>query len=264
MPQRPIRCARWTERREAQLSDFASAMFNNIFARLLGRFGLVIQPHAQNPGYTLLGLNRLKLGAVIDVGANDGQFARYALKRFPEAALYCFEPLPQAFAKLERWAHSKRDIHLFNMALGETKATAQMSLHSEHTPSSSLLATTKLSGEIYPFTKKQEQIEVSVERLDDVLGDTVTLVQRPYLIKLDVQGFEGPVIRGGRSVFSRAAACVVEISLDHLYEGQSTFKEIFSELDSLSFNYVGNLGQVYSNDGHVIYLDAVFLRSAAD
>jgi hypothetical protein len=57
MLQESVICARWTERREIRLSDFASPMFDNIFARVLGRFGLVIQPRAQNPGYTLLGLN---------------------------------------------------------------------------------------------------------------------------------------------------------------------------------------------------------------
>lgn len=235
-------------------------MLNNIVAKLLGRLGLVVQPYSQNPGYTLLGLKRLELRSVIDVGANDGQFAKYVRKRIPEATLYCFEPLPQAFAKLSDWANSKRDVHVYNIALGETSGTAEMLLHSDHSPSSSILATTTLSTELYPFTKNQERIEVKVERMDDVLSGVSMHVKPPYMVKLDVQGFEGSVIRGGNSIFSSAAACIVEISLDGLYEGQSTFKEIFGELDALSFRYAGNLSQVYANDGHVIYLDAVFVR----
>jgi FkbM family methyltransferase len=236
-------------------------MLNNIVGRLLGRAGLIVQPYSQNPGYTLLGLKQLGLQSVIDVGSNDGQFARYMLKRTPDATLYCFEPLPQAFVKLNDWARSKRNVHVFNMALGETTGKVEMILHSDHTPSSSILSTTALSTELYPFTKKQERIEVKVERLDDVLGGESQHVTPPYMVKLDVQGYEGAVIRGGKSIFSRASACIVEISLDGLYEGQSTFKEIFDELDALSFRYAGNLGQVYASDGHVIYLDAVFVRS---
>ncbi len=236
-------------------------MLNNLIGKLLGRAGLVVQPYSQNPGYTLLGLKRLNLQSVIDVGSNDGQFAQYVLKRIPGATLYCFEPLPQAFEQLSRWADAKDHVHVFNMALGETAGTAQMMLHSGHTPSSSMLATTALATTLYPFIKDQERIEVAVKRMDDVLDGASIRVAPPYLIKLDVQGYEAPVIRGGKSTFSRAAACIVEVSMDGLYEGQSTFRDVFSELDALSFRYVGNLGQVYASDGHVIGLDAVFVHS---
>jgi FkbM family methyltransferase len=235
-------------------------MFKDILKKMLLRAGLVVQPYRENPGFTLLGLKRLNLRSVVDVGANEGQFARLALKRVPGASLYCFEPLPQAFARLEKWGGSKPNVHLFNMALGETAGSVEMVLHSDHAASSSILSTTALSEEIYPFIKNQERVEVQIDRLDNVLGGASAPLLEPYLIKLDVQGFEGPVIRGGRSVFSGAAACIVEVGLDGLYEGQSSFKEVFGELDSLDFRYAGNLAQVYSNDGHVIYLDAVFVR----
>jgi FkbM family methyltransferase len=236
-------------------------MLNNIVGRLLGRAGLIVQPYTQNPAYTLLGLKKLGVRSVIDVGSNEGQFARYILKRIPGVSLYCFEPVPQAFAKLSHWASSMRNVELFNVALGETTGKIEMLLHADHTPSSSILPTTALSSELYPFTKNQERVEVKVERLDDVLGAVSRQVKPPYIVKLDVQGYEGAVIRGGRSIFSGATACIVEISLDALYEGQSSFREIFLELDALSFRYAGNLGQVYADDGHIIYLDAVFVRS---
>jgi hypothetical protein len=31
-------------------------------------------------------------------------------------------------------------------------------------------------------------------------------------------------------------------------------------LDTLKFNYAGNLAQIYAKDGHVIYFDAVFIK----
>jgi FkbM family methyltransferase len=235
-------------------------MLKDILGKLLLRAGLVIQPYKQNPGVTLLGLKRLNLKSVVDVGANDGQFARYLRKRIPGAALFCFEPLPRAFARLEKWAVTNPGVHVFNMALGESTGSVEMMLHSGHAASSSILGTTALAATLYPFVKNQERIEVQIDRLDNVLCDDAIKIAPPYAIKLDVQGFEGPVIRGGRRVFSSAAACIVEIALDNLYEGQSSFKEIFSELDALSFSYAGNLSQVYSKDGHVIYLDAVFIR----
>ena len=47
---------------------------------------------------------------------------------------------------------------------------------------------------------------------------------------------------------------------DKLYEGQAEFKEITELLYDLGFKYAGNLEQVYANDGHVIYIDAVFVK----
>ena len=57
-----------------------------------------------------------------------------------------------------------------------------------------------------------------------------------------------------------AAACVLEVSVDTLYNGQAGFKELIMLFDQMGFYYAGNLEQVYASDGHVIYFDAVFVK----
>jgi len=80
------------------------------------------------------------------------------------------------------------------------------------------------------------------------------------LIKLDVQGYEDRVINGGREIFKMAKACILEVCLDKLYEGQTEFFKITELLYGLGFKYAGNLNQTYADDGHVIFIDAVFMR----
>ncbi len=80
------------------------------------------------------------------------------------------------------------------------------------------------------------------------------------LVKLDVQGYEDRVIRGAQNIFQRAKVCVLEVSLDPLYSRQASFKDIFLLLDSLRFRYAGNLSQIYGDDGHVVFFDAVFVK----
>src|SRR5258706_14772622 len=46
-------------------------------------------------------LQRQGFRTIVDVGANEGQFAHLARMAFPQAALHCFEPLPDCFAKLQ-------------------------------------------------------------------------------------------------------------------------------------------------------------------
>lgn len=220
--------------------------------------GFSIERRSQDPQHTLIGLKTMSVRSIIDVGANSGQFARVARQHFPQANLFCFEPLPGPFRELSDWAGTHPDVRIFNVALGEQPCTAEMFVHADHSPSSSLLHTTQLSTELYPFTSRQERIAIKVDTLDNALANE--RLQPAILVKLDVQGFEGRVLRGGRKLMARAQACIVEISLDSLYEGQSTFKEIFLELDSQSFRYAGNFSQAYSADSHVVYIDAVFMR----
>ena len=226
---------------------------------MVARLGYHLERNSENPEHTWIGLKTLPIRTIIDVGANEGQFAQRSLRQFPGAHIVCFEPLPGPSAVLSRWAQGQPRVTVYTCALGEQDAEAEMFVHSDHTPSSSFLKSTALSSQLYPFTSRQAKMIVPVKRLDDVLAEGAPL-QTDILVKMDVQGFEGRVIRGGTNVLRRAKACIVEISLDTLYDGQSTFKEIFSELDALSFRYAGNLSQAYSADAHVVYLDAVFLR----
>jgi FkbM family methyltransferase len=228
---------------------------------LFAAAGYHLERNSENPQHSWIGLKTLAVRSIVDVGANEGQFARSALKHFPGAHVYCFEPLPGPFRALQAWAAERpAAISVFNVALGEEESQAEMFVHADHTPSSSLLKSTELSTRLYPFTSRQTSVVVPIRRLDDVISAAPRRLEPDVLVKLDVQGFEGRVLRGARALMQQARACIVEISLDTLYDGQSTFKEIFLELDSLSYRYAGNLSQAYSSDSHVVYIDAVFMR----
>lgn len=75
----------------------------------LHQMGLDIVRKSKSLKFTLLGLHNLHIRTVIDVGANEGQFAKMILGKFPDAHIYCFEPLPDPFYKLRKWAESKKD-----------------------------------------------------------------------------------------------------------------------------------------------------------
>lgn len=221
--------------------------------------GIDIIRRKNSPQETLLGLREAQFSTIIDVGANNGQFASYVRKLFPRATIYCFEPLPESFLILDEWSKKQQEMVIpFNVAIGDKDGDVEMFLHEEHAASSSLLATTSLAEEYYPFTKGQQRVCVRQMTLDNALSEVQANLSSEILIKLDVQGYEDRVISGGSNIFSRATACILEVSLDNLYEGQACFKELLIMLDKLGYRYVGNLEQIYGEDGHVIYIDAVF------
>lgn len=208
----------------------------------------------------LLGLRTLPIDTIIDIGANEGQFAKSISKVFPKANIYCFEPLPYPFKKLSKWAENHKGCKVFNYALGDREGNVELFYHLDHSPSSSLLKSTKVCEKLYPLTKKQTSISVKLTTLDKAMADISEPLIPDVLIKIDVQGYEDRVIRGGTETFSKARACILEIGLDKLYENQAEFKDILYLFNDLGFHYAGNLQQVYGDNGHVIYIDAVFMK----
>ena len=207
-----------------------------------------------------LGLKHLPIRSVIDVGANQGQFARKISAVFPDAHIYCFEPLPEPFDTLRLWADRQRGaVTVFNVALGDREGTAEMFFHAEHSPSSSLLRSTAACETFYPFTIKQIPVSVAMTTLDRAFGPPFSLTP-DTLIKLDVQGYENRVISGGENTFRHARACIAEVCLDILYDKQAAFKDLVLLLVNLGYRYAGNVEQKYAKDGHVIYLDALFVK----
>jgi len=222
--------------------------------------GLELTWAQRSPRHTLCGLKSLPINTIIDVGANNGQFARYISTIFPKAQLCCFEPLPQSYDALQTWATSQKGrVLTFNMAIGDEEGRVDMFYHTDHSSSSSLLSSTAICEKYYPITKAQKSISVKLSTLDKALSGLANISQ-DTLIKLDVQGYEDRVLRGGENAFNKAIACVLEVCLDRLYEDQADFKDLFLLLDEMRFQYAGNLEQVYAKDGHVVYFDMVFVK----
>lgn len=236
-------------------------IFNNAVKKAFKVLGFDLVRKKNSPELTLLGLGRFPFRTIIDVGANTGQFAKRILGILPEAKIYCFEPLPDTYNILSRWSEKQKGrVVSVNLAIGEKERDVEMFLHEDHTPSSSLLCTTNMNQKLYPFTKRKRKIWVKQMPLDSVLEQSATEFLPPLLIKVDVQGYEDRVIAGGHKTFSAASACILEVVLDHLYEGQADFLVILLMLKEMGYRYAGNLSQAYGNDGHCIFLDAVFVK----
>lgn len=220
----------------------------------------VVRLH-NSPKRTLLGLAGMEMGAVIDVGANQGQFARLISGFFPRAQVYCFEPLPGPFQVLSAWAQTQNGrVHCFQMALGDQEGEVEMHLHEQHTPSSSLLPTTETCHRLYPQTQAESMARVRVSTLDQALEASTATMPEPILLKLDVQGFEDRVLRGGKQMLSRCQSIVLEVCVEPLYSGQAEFIDLASMLRDSGFRYAGNLDQSYGDDGRVVYFDALFWK----
>lgn len=217
-----------------------------------------------SPMRTFIGIRSLSVNTIIDIGANTGQFARFVSSIFPEAQLICFEPLPEQFKQLEAWADkidNKRPL-VFNIAIGDKKGEGKIYLHTDHSPSSSILPATKFLGEAYPNTRAKKQIPIQINTLDNIMSELADKTQPDIFIKIDVQGYEDRVIRGGEKILDKASALMIEVSLDLFYHDQTNFSELLQLLAKKKFHYAGNLEQSYTSEGYVSYFDAVFIKKS--
>jgi FkbM family methyltransferase len=230
---------------------------------VLNRFGLEIRRLRRNPKFNTLGLNRLGIRTVIDVGANEGQFARYISGVLSCSGVYSFEPLSGAYARLKKWADSVTSpkITTFNVALGQEPSWIEIHEHIDLSPHSSLLATTELSHSLYPQTQHQRTERIRMDTLDNVFEHGAVELEPEILLKLDIQGYEDRVLRGASALLRRTRACLLEVNFDPLYQGQATFHDIYQILLNAGFRYAGCFHQTYGEDGHVITADEFFLHT---
>ena len=232
----------------------------NVVKLILNGLGLTLIRLNTHPENTLLGLHVFPVATVLDIGANTGQSAQLYRKLFPDAVIHSFEPLPDVYKTLTEWAQSQGGmVNTCNIALGDFDGEVTINRHTDHSPSSSILPITQHGIDLYPQTEQQQSIRVPIRTLDSIASEMV--FPKEILVKMDVQGFEESVIKGGKDVIQQALGCVLEVSLQPLYQGQADFRRIYLLMSELGFEYGGTINQTYDQIGRVIYSDILFLNT---
>jgi len=196
--------------------------------------------------------------SIIDIGANVGQFGKKIRQYYPTAHLYSFEPIPFVCEELKLNFKDDPNFTAINVGLGDSdgKTKFHMNLFSD---SSSMLEIAELHTKNFPYTKDEIEIEVEVKQLDNCFKTNE--IQKPYLVKIDVQGFEEQVINGGLQVIRNAEMVITESSYKELYKGQSLFDTLYEKLKAMGFDYAGNLEQMESAfNGEPLQGDAIFIK----
>ncbi len=205
-------------------------------------------------------LRALNIATVLDVGANVGQFAAMLHVILPEARIYSFEPLGDCFERLQFSMKNVPNFTPLNIALGDQAGSLAFERNAA-TVSSSFLKLTEVHKMAFPHTRDANIVTVEVERLDD-LAERLVIVD-PLLVKIDVQGYEDRVLRGGEQTIKRAQLIIAETSFERLYEGQALFDDIYRVLTGWGFAYTGSLDQLSDpSTGRTLQEDSVFTKRA--
>lgn len=195
---------------------------------------------------------------VVDVGANVGQFAVASAKLFPGVGVHSFEPVPECAGALRKNVSGLANVNVYPLALGDGEGDLRFYVNS-HSHASSALRLADAHRAAFPEAREERAIEVKVSTLDRVF-ENVDL-ERPLLLKLDVQGYEARVLRGGEETLKRADYVVLETSFKLMYEGELPFMSMVRMMEGYGFRFERPVGWLSTQEtGEILQMDALFAR----
>ncbi len=229
-------------------------------ARALG-YELVPLKKARQPELRLVAaLRRAGIDAVIDVGANAGQYALRLREAGWRGPILSIEPLAELRDALARRAAGDPAWQVAPaMALGATTGSATLEVSSE-SDMSSLQPQTALLERLSPSSRIVERRLVPVQRLDELDLVVGSSWQRLFL-KLDVQGAEPLVLAGAEGLWPRTQGLQVEMALLPLYEGETDWRSMVDDLAGRGFEpHLLVPGYFEPKLAREVQVDGVFFR----
>jgi FkbM family methyltransferase len=226
----------------------------------IARAGFELVPSTRPSSVRLQGtLRALGVMCVLDVGANQGQFATMLRASGFEGPIHSFEPQSRAFATLQRRAQGDPRWTCANVALASRAGAGLLHISSNST-SSSLLEMGALHEEAAPESRVVASEEVALTTLDAaVLGCGLPT---PYFLKIDVQGAELDVLGGAEAVLADTLLIQLEASLQPLYKGAPGATAILTWLDAHDYIPIGMTeGFTDPRTGELLQIDILAKRT---
>jgi FkbM family methyltransferase len=163
-----------------------------------------------------------RLRYVIDVGANVGQWSAMLLDCITPEKLIIVEPNPEAFAVLQKKFGDSGRIELHKVAIGGVEGVAKLKITRDTTGASLLQPCEEIRAMVGRNWAVASEIEVKMTTLDQLLVD----VSKISLLKIDVQGYEKPVLAGAKQTLAKTRFVLIELNFMPQYQGGSWLGEV--------------------------------------
>ncbi|GDX96301.1 hypothetical protein LBMAG47_19650 [Planctomycetia bacterium] len=193
---------------------------------------------------------------LIDVGANDGQWASRFLQSFPNSTAELWEPLPQLVESLQRRFPDRNRVKIIPAAASSNNGQAKMV-----EPQHDAMASLHDYADVVANSAKHgtaRSLDIRLERLDD---HDRRLEGRTVVLKIDAQGHELEVLEGSRKTLPHVSLAIVEASLGEVFKGKApTFSSVCSAMESFGLYPVmfPSAGTLFGN--HPLEQDILFVR----
>ena len=204
-------------------------------------------------------LPRLGVDLVLDVGANEGQYASVLRHVGYTGKIISFEPSVVPFAKLVTAAAKDDSWQAFNIALGDAPGDATLNVSGASVFSSLHQPNDFGKAKFGAAIEAPETETVSIQRLDAFLNQhVVDFDDLNVFLKMDTQGHDNSVFEGAGEYASRFCGLQSEIAVTPIYDDIPDYMESIALYRSFDYEVTGlytvNRHRV---TGHVIEFDCV-------
>ena len=230
----------------------------NFINKLFHLLGYNLTKYSPYQEYRML-FNHYGITKVIDIGANEGQFASFIRKSGFKGELHSFEPLNEAFGKISTLAEKDKNWQVYQLAVGNNCCKSEINV-SENSVSSSILDMNNSHLAFAPQSRYTKKQEIEIKTLDS-LKETLQLDKGNIFLKIDTQGFEKNVLVGAENALQYIDTIQLELSLVPLYNGEELFYEISKYLYDKGFNLVKMIPGIYDKKSReTLQFDGIFHR----
>ncbi len=187
---------------------------------------------------------------VFDIGVGYGTFPLY--RAFPKAFYHLIDPARESLAFMQKLSR-RLDCQIHTLALGDREGEAVLEVREDFQEST-------LLEEVGPRNARRVD-RVVMRRFDTLFGR----IERPSLVKIDVQGAELMVLEGMTGKLAEVDALIVETSTIATVKGGPEVAAVVRFMEDHGFALTDILGlRRRPLDGATAQLDLMFAPQSGD
>tara|TARA_R110001592_G_scaffold98899_1_gene281997 strand:+ start:3513 stop:4157 length:645 start_codon:yes stop_codon:yes gene_type:complete len=187
---------------------------------------------------------------ILDIGAHSGQFYGWAKNIWPDAFIWMIEANECHANTLSNLTNHNNDKYTI-ATMGDVEREVNLYTRTDkpHTEGASYYK----ESSYWDIPQLVMKIPKTLQTLDNLFTDDSSF----DLIKMDTQGSEVDIIKGGKNLCKKSKYILLEVSLTKLNEGAPTYEETMSFMEEYGFEQIMSIGEHYNGD-ELIQKDIIF------
>jgi len=187
---------------------------------------------------------------IFDIGVAYGTPGLYG--KFDNVHYHLIEPLKE-YVDVIKNLEKDYSLTYTIAAAGESESSLTLNVHPDLSGSSILNESEGSHVDGEPRTVPITTLDVEKEKYK---------LQGPFLIKIDVQGFELEVLKGAKEVINDTEVIILEVSLFEFYKGSPSFEDVIIFMKNIGFSVYDIFGGIYRPlDDALGQVDLVFVKT---
>jgi FkbM family methyltransferase len=215
------------------------------------RYGI---PSVRNGRISKVTISRYlpRRAVIVDCGAHDGTDSVDMARRWPDAHIHAFEPVPEVFDRLKANASRHSNITCYPVAISDREGIQAMHISTGGSDGSSSLLAPAAHLEDHPTVLFETIREVHTSTFDAWAAQEG--IDHVDLFWLDMQGAELVALRAAPRLLARARAVHSEVSVKNVYHGVPLYPQLREWMEGNGFRVVAEAIPSGWDMGNVLFV----------